>query len=332
MVNIRRVVYIFLAIAVILPLIIIGCYRQKPRKYVGSVDIDVSDSTLNMFTGQNKEALLRYLASSSDWWLTRISEIETYRGKLGAVKRISIAETDNGHLSYNDRIILSFEKYDFSGIHSPRGWRPEEGEYETGYVGGPPISLKIYEPLYDQPGLESYLVINGKEISLDIREQLDNKDRRFTVNAIKDVNNKLGLLLRSSAVKEKGYDETLLAKDSVKTCKDNEIGIKTGLQPGIYIVSGYLNPGEKGYIYLKVFNTETKQEVMLPLEQTYTIEYVGWSDNPDEKFYFNVVAMCKVGDWEHEFLGRFEVWFVPANNSAERLLIQTSHKIYGWER
>lgn len=324
-----QVIYRFLIIPVILPLVIFSCSSEKPIECVGSVDIDASDTTLNLFIGENKEILLRYLASDSDWWLTRLCETEFDRGKIAAIKR---SATGQFHESQNNRVMLSFEKYDFSGIFSRLGWRPKEDEYQSGYVGGPPVKLKIYKPRYDQAGLESYLVLNGTEISLEIREQLADKDRNVTVKAIEEINDKLRRLITSEIIKKKGYDETLFAKGSVKITQDNEIDIKDGSQPGIYITSGYLNPGEKGYIYLKVFNIETNEEVMLPHEQKKTIEYVGWSNNPDEKFYFNVVAMCKVGDWDHQFLGRFEVWFTPTNNSPERLLIQTSRKIYGWQR
>jgi len=110
------------------------------------------------------------------------------------------------------------------------------------------------------------------------------------------------------------------------------VRVDDGPQPGIYEVSGYVNAGKRGFIYVEAFNDLTGDKVMLADDEERTNEFVGWSDVPREEFYFNVEAMCKVGDWENEYPATFEVWFKPDDGSGERLLAKSRRRIFGWQR
>jgi hypothetical protein len=107
----------------------------------------------------------------------------------------------------------------------------------------------------------------------------------------------------------------------LKVDRENSLG-----SIGVYHVYAFINPGEEGYAHLKVF--EATKNISLD-DHTVAhsngsdIEYTGWSDNPEEKFFyssyfsFDQISGCAV---------RFELWFKPSDtNKPERKLIE---KIY----
>lgn len=305
---------------------------RDARKKAGTVVIDASDTTLNVFTGTKKELLLQYLAASAEWRVFRFGETSLIDGTIVAFKR---KRTEDGYLStlhgyvsdfgaddvLQTRVMIRLEPYRKG---SEDGWI-RNGRHDKGKVGEK-AKLNIYVPDLDQPGLESYLVLEGEGVFVEIFEQAENKDRHFTQEAVNNINQELAELL------DKGFSTQLLPQGSTIISDTSEIIVMDGMQPGIYMVSGYVNPGETGWIFLKVFSTETGQEVMLEHEQKRTVEYIGYSDDPREKFFFNCEAMCKIGDWDHEYPARFELWFVPNDGGRERLLGSAQRNIYGWQR
>jgi hypothetical protein len=310
--------------------------QKGARNHAGTVIIDASDTTLDLFTGEKKELLLRYLCSSAEWRVTRFGETPAIEGTLVALKRKRDQNgwqtTLHGYVAdftasilLQSRVMLRLEPYK---PRSEDGWIRSKS-YETGEVGDASIPLNLYQPKYEQPGIESYLVLEGNGAWLEIYEQAESEDRAFTQRTIDEANEELGQLM------EKGFSSSLLPPGSMIIADTNQIIIDDGMQPGIYMVHGYINPGKPGWVYFKVFNTETGVEVMYEMEQKRTIEYVGWSDNPREKFFFDSEVWCKEGDWEHSYPARFELWFVPEegeDGSGERLLASAGRSIYGWQR
>ncbi|MBN2381068.1 hypothetical protein JXM67_14820 [candidate division WOR-3 bacterium] len=306
---------------------------KDAREKTGTVTIDASDTTLNTFTGDKKELLLRYLCSSAEWRVTRFGETPTIEGTIVALRRAKGEDgwftTLHGYIAdftkdtlLQSRVMLRLEPYK---PRSEDGWIRSD-LYDKGSVGDDAVELNVYKPEYDQPGIESYLVLEGEGTWLEIYEQAKSSDRAFTQRVIDEINEELGQLM------EKGLSPSLLPPGSAIIADTNQIIIDDGLQPGIYNAHGYVNPGKPGWIYFKVFNTQTGVEVMYEMEQKRTIEYVGWSSNPKEKFFFDCEAWCKEGDWEHEYPARFELWFVPEDGSTKRLLATSERRIYGWER
>ena len=108
--------------------------------------------------------------------------------------------------------------------------------------------------------------------------------------------------------------------------------IANGFQGGIYDVYGFLNPGEPGYLYLKAFEVTRGTALSAERLKQDSLEYVGWSDNPDEQFFWNAHIMIGEGDWGTYYPARFEVWFVPASGAPERKLMDKVYRIEGWMR
>jgi len=91
----------------------------------------------------------------------------------------------------------------------------------------------------------------------------------------------------------------------------------------------WVNPGEKGKVYLKAF--EVTRGIALTLDGVggAPVEYVGWSADPDEKFYVSDDFSFREYSEENDFAARIEVWFRPANGGPDRKLVERVFKIDG---
>lgn len=87
---------VFLLGAVLITVMGEGCWgkivnelmdKKKGREKSGTCEIDASDTTLNLFTREKRELLLRYLCSSAEWRVTRFGETPAIKGTLVAIKR-----------------------------------------------------------------------------------------------------------------------------------------------------------------------------------------------------------------------------------------------------
>jgi len=316
--------------------------RARAPAAVKTVAVDCSDPTLNAFADPKNRALLeRHLASSAAWRLTRFGEHPGCRGTLAALKRRPVEggweTTLHGYISdrgdgpyCQTRTMLRLEAY---AAGSSDGWIRNDWYDEC--VPGARARVRVNKSKsYSGGAFESYLLVQAPAgVALEIMDDEMTTERRETTRLLAAVNAELKALLASKAARERGFDPALLPAGSMVINKDDQLTLADGMQPGIYMVSGYINPGERGNVYLRVFNEQTGEEVMLDMEKARTVEYIGWSDKPEEKFWFQSEAWCKVGDWEHEYPARFEVWFEPARKGgAPRLLTVGKRKIFGWER
>lgn len=314
-----------------------GCHYEEPRDIVASAQIDASDVTLNLFTREYRELLQRHLASSAAWRVTR--DPATGRGTLSAIRREQTARgwdsRLHGNITYypatnpsQTRTAIRLEK-DSTG-------RQYDSWYSEGVIGSSPVELKLARFKRLGPStdlLESYLILKANDgVALEIFEEGNGMDRAFTHSTLNAVNGELSSIVNSETAKARGFNPALLPETSIKMLAKPELVIEESFQKGIYRVSGYVNPGRSGNIYVRVFRTTDGADAMDRLRKERTVEYVGWSDNPNEMFFFQVEAMCTLGDWDHEYPARFEVWFHPSDGPPETLLVQGVRNIYGWER
>jgi hypothetical protein len=63
-----------------------------------------------------------------------------------------------------------------------------------------------------------------------------------------------------------------------------------------------------------------------------TTEYLGWSDDPTEVFFYNTQITVHEGSWGVYYPARFELWFSPASGGPARKLLEKIYKIEGWQR
>src|SRR5262249_33219944 len=120
-------------------------------------------------------------------------------------------------------------------------------------------------------------------------------------------------MMQSRTAREKGDDERLMPTDSMKRGKP-ELSVLQASQPGIYDVIAYVNPGEPGDVYLKVFEA-TKNTPLSPERIKWKSgksgARIGWSSDAETVFYYTSEIIVYEGDWGIFYPARFEVWFVP---------------------
>ena len=103
-------------------------------------------------------------------------------------------------------------------------------------------------------------------------------------------------------------------------------------EPGGYFYRAWINPMEPGEVYLKVYDIMNGTSLSQELIRQMSEEYVGWSDDPTEKFCagspFYIVEQGEV----KSYAVRLEVWFIPASGGPERKLVERVFKVKGNNR
>jgi hypothetical protein len=130
-------------------------------------------------------------------------------------------------------------------------------------------------------------------------------------------------------------NQNRLVKDTAHndvTQDDPEIHITNGVQGGIYLVHAYVNPGELGVAYLKVFEATRNTRLSEFRITKRSRKKTRWSDDPYTQFLYNTEITVYEGDWGVYYPARFELWFVPASGGPERKLFEKIFRIEGWMR
>jgi hypothetical protein len=284
---------------------------------------------LNAFSGAGLEILHRHLASSPKWLLG------SERGKLYAYRRI-VAEGGRWTCSLNG----FYTAYDFElktsayfqyriviGLSGPVFERPWRDRLTAAKVGSGTVQLKVTENRGQ--GYESYLILQSDGPTVEIFEQTGMTSRPLTELALAQVEAELSKLAKDT--RAEGFDSARIPSESAKH-GDAELHLEPGSQGGIYTVRAYVNPSEKGYVYLKAFEATRGTPLSAGRLRESSLEYTGWSENADEQFYYNTRITIYEGDWGVYYPARFELWFVPDTGEAERKLIEKIFKIEGWQR
>ena len=287
---------------------------------------------LEQFHGPYRALLLRHLASSARWFLT------TERGgKLYAYRRFasrsSMWRNSGGYYGggpdFVERGTNNFQFCIFLGIDGPVMFDPRSANLTRSHVGAPPVLVKaIEDKKYDQ-GIESHLVLESSGAALEIFEQSRQFARPFTVRAVAQVKDELEAVLSSPRAREHGFDETLLPPESIKRGSPELHLVGTD---GIYQVYARINPRAAGRVYLKVFEATRNTRLSAGRIAECSLEYTGWSDDPQEQFFYNTEITVYEGDWGVYYPARFELWFMPQDGGPERKLMEKTFKIEGWQR
>ena len=103
-----------------------------------------------------------------------------------------------------------------------------------------------------------------------------------------------------------------------------------------YAYQAWVNPGEPGETYLRLFEVSQGVELGIGIDgdpthvKEETMEFAGWSDEPDEKFFIG--SDMPLHAKRKDFAMRVEVWFIPANGGPERKLVERVFKVKGGGR
>jgi len=291
----------------------------------------IENITYPSFTGKNRDILLRHLASSAKWRLWE------EHGNLLATRRFVV----NGN--WQTALNGFFSSISIHPRFSPRPWvqtriliAPDSSvshrflDKKTTYerVGTGIIKINLKQ----EQGQTSYLVLESGQSTIEIMEQTPYRKRSFTQLALQLIKNEFESVLKSEAVRSKGFDPSLMPVFSVKM-EEPAMQIRQDIQPGIYFVDAFVNPGSKGCIYLKVFEATKNTPLSADSIKHDSNEYIGWSDNPRELFFYNTLITVYEGGWDWTYPARFELWFKPEDPAIPEIkLTEKIFRIYGWDR
>jgi hypothetical protein len=303
--------------------------QEVPRSQIpaNATHLDLScTAVLDRFQGSRRALLERYLASSAAWQVTdddgrRIALRRRFHGgQWQTVLNMYFTEPDpaNGapdRSSHRTRIFLdgtTLVSYLVSAVHA------------EARVGASSVNVPLVFNRNDAGHFQSRLWIRGTDMAIEIDEGSDTMPRDLTRAKLSEVCKELDQL--ESQEPSLGID-SILPEGSVATSEmfsvDGELGD--------YQATGYVNPGQKGFVYVKAFDKRSGRRLS-ETETRKSPEYTGWSSLSDRYYYFRVQFLIYEGDWEHTYPAQFELWFHPDDGSPERRLTATERSINGWER
>lgn len=283
--------------------------------------IEADTEWLRVLDEPARDQLLRHLASSARWRVTREGEqrVAFRRAAPDGVWRISLNgyytdfDFDRSNGSFQYRVLLGLD-----GPALDAAWERMDRRTVMA-AGGGSFSLEAKaNPKMPVEQYESYLVVTGPVAAVEIFEQRPTTDRAMTCEALRQLALEMG---------EPGD----LAEGSLRR-GEPALGLANGSQGGIYDLYGFINPGEAGYLYVKAFEVTQGTPLSARRLKEDSLEYTGWSDDPGEQFFWNAHIMIGEGDWGTFYPARFEVWFVPASGAPERKLMEKVFRIQGWMR
>jgi hypothetical protein len=205
-------------------------------------------------------------------------------------------------------------------------------------------------PLFadDSHTLGSALMIQGGSLTLEFHEYNLGPERTLTKKAMQEVAEELSAVKDNiEEIERHGYVRKWLPDGSIR---ESAVGlpleIREGFARGMYRVSGYVNPQEKGYITLRTIHARSGKALEKDVNSWRTVQYVGWTSRRDEKFFFEyelaAPSYLTEDEWrmdpedprrlqamaaEQEI--RLEVWF---HGKGERKLLEATKLLVPWMR
>jgi hypothetical protein len=290
--------------------------------------ISIQGSNVDKFDAEKSITLKRYLSGNSRW------EVLQENGKTYAIRkelRDGKYQTSlNGFYSnFNDsvdvlqtRVIVSFGQYFGFG-------RDESGITFTD-TKNKNVILTVEGEHMGSPGSSSYLIIQGKNINIEIFEQSRKVSRNFTKETIAEINNELSEVLRyADEINTNGAMPVLTYYPS--KIDSSYFNILDGMQPGIYIVQASLKLDKAGIVYIKAFDAKTNERLSEDRITPRTTREIGWSKDGQNMFYYESELTVYEGDWSHQYEAKFEIWFKDSSG-VDKKLKETKRIINGWER
>jgi hypothetical protein len=278
-------------------------------------------------------ALLRHLCASARWRVqggdekefyalqTNVHRIGSKRVLYEDIEDIDDIIEDNAFLHI---LIVLNGKSESTNVVENKGTICQAGDSK--------VKVEIVTSTDDSHTYDSDLIIKSKRITIKISERNRQKDRTLTQRAINDVMKELRAVCNCADVINKvGYMKEVLPKTSMRK-SDNFATLAVAYastRPGIYLVSGYVNEHEKGFITIRTIDDDTGED-LAPENDIKTKEYVGWSSSKSEWFFFESdwIAIGQDGKAKNV---RFELWFHP-EKGAKRKIYEVTKPIIGWKR
>ncbi|MDB6018982.1 MAG: hypothetical protein JWR19_3471 [Pedosphaera sp.] len=292
----------------------------------GSPKISTDLAILNEFATTKRQKLIEYLSASPRWLVTE------EEGKPYAYRRLVIGgrwqNTLNGFYSsfevapspepnFQTRVVIGFDGPVFA--------EPFAKILTTAQVGIGDVPIRVVDDKAANQGKESYVVLQSARASVEIFEQSRLDARPATRLALAEIKHELEMALISTNL------ATLSPWPGAES-GEPVIQLAKGMQGGIYQVRAFVNPGEAGRAYIKVFEATQNTPLSADRIKPGSICRIGWSTNSNEPFRYQSELTVYEGDWGNFYPGRFELWFIPDSGKPERKLVERIFRIEGWMR
>ena len=230
-----------------------------------------------------RDRLLRQMAASSSW------KVGMERGLIVATRQTLSKNNDEkmapGTENYGTNVRIFLGGYRVTRDLEQVGLA-QAGEMNTRL----PIVKNKYLP---SPATDSILGIHAGEgensVAVEISEMSADDQRKMTRDALVAVMSELEAFKKANdEVEKEGFIKGITPAGSViETDGPGLLKVDDGFQKGIYNISGYINPGEAGYITLEAIHVKTGQPIAHESMAMRTLQYVGWSKDPRKKFHFS---------------------------------------------
>ncbi len=235
-----------------------------------------------------REALLRHLCASADWRVTphlEIVEPEMHVKSIPEAEKRARPTLGPDGWPGKGKTGRPFVSVRFDS--SPDGyWKKRR--YVLAKAGAKAVEVPLSTASDDSHAVDSTVMIQGGSLILTIGEYRGGHERILTKRAMQKVAEELAAVRENvEEVERLGYLRKRLPNGSLReSVADVPLEIREGSSRGMYWVSGHVNPQEKGYITMRTFHVGTGKELDADVHSRRTAQYVGWSANRDEKFFF----------------------------------------------
>lgn len=306
----------------------VGSLYVVKAKSMGKAGVEIDNLKLPQFDGERRELLVRHLATSCKWRVTEEG------GRIYAVRR-EVDENGNWITSLNGYVSRQWEPSGHSqyrtviGIDGPIYQQKFHAQKVKAIAGN--VAPTIGNSVNNER--ESYFCDSFGPHMLEIFEETPFLQREYTNAELRLLNTELSQLNSSPTARSRGFDPHLMPAFSMGLNKAELKVRNSDSGGGIYFVDAFVNPGESGKTYLKVFEATRNTRLSADRVSKDSLEYIGWSNNSRESFFYDSLIRIDEGNWHTFYPARFELWFQPSDKSKpERKLLERTFRICGWER
>ena len=273
-------------------------------------------------TAECRDALLKYLCSNKEWHVKYIDN--------AIVARLTPLDK-NGH-----RFINEPEQHYETGVLIRFTPYPERYILrQSSYVFVDPNYASVrYDPAkhYWPKNGKSYfrLLYHSKYFWIEIHDHGRHFQFTWIKKMIVKVNKMLAEVYRDREnILKKGYS-------AIYTPKGSFVISTTEIKPKLiegghfrrFHVTGYTNQGQFGYLYVKLYDDRGKLINAGTANFPMSSEFPGWSDNPDEKFYYEIDISFLFFEYKYYNKSiRCDIYFCPISIEGHKIC-ETTSKIY----
>ena len=230
------------------------------------------------------------------------------------------------------RVLLALGQQDRL-THGDRGQftrAPVEGEVV--------LALEDY---MDQPGRNSWLVVQGERLMVEVMEQADPDARPFTQAAVDSLRDELlAVQAGVEAIERRGFLESWAPPDGWTDGDEPPLTLTAGERPGRYDLTLAVNASAPGALDLRLIHVGLASDGELPggltpgdeVSMTHQLPTrLGWGADDGVRFTASTPVWVERGTPGEAIEGRLEVVFTPDDGGPERVLASLTQDFTGRE-